>query len=66
MGGPWRARDFDPAAWRPPAAQAIAQTARPDRTDPAFRDRLTWVAVGYVASVITSFAVTVTLLKLGW
>ena len=66
MGGPWKAREFDATAWRPPVPQVVVHAARTESAEQIARDRLTWIAVGYVASVVTSFAITVFLLKLGW
>lgn len=64
MGGPWRVRDFDPVAWRPPVAQ-------PGATDEADRrerraDHLTGIVIGYVISVATSVAIILALLKRGF
>jgi len=64
MGGPWKARGFDPVAWRPPAA-------RPDgQADPASarggRDYVVGIVIGYLASVVTSIPIMLTLMKHGW
>jgi len=64
MGGPWRARGYDPRAWRPPKARGGA-VAHPTPHDSAL-DPLTAIVLAYVASVATSIAVLVTLLKAGW
>ena len=61
--GPWRDRRFDPATWRPP----VARVDRPAHVvEPTGHDRLTAIVIGYVASVLTSFALMLTLLKYGW
>jgi len=62
MGGPWRARGFDPAALRPPKPRVEASTvgSRPER------DKLTWIVLSYVAAVLASFTVMLTLMKHGW
>lgn len=64
MGGPWRARGYDPAGWRPPKPRGGA-TTHPGTPDPG-RDRLTAIVLAYTASVATSIAIMVTLLKAGW
>jgi len=51
MGGPWRARDYDPRVWRPPAPRASQRGEMADSevsADPAWG-----VVIGYVASVVT-------------
>jgi hypothetical protein len=63
MGGPWKARGFDPAAWRAPAPRGEASAAI--GTGPA-HDHLTAVVIGYIASVLTSVVIIITLLKYGW
>jgi hypothetical protein len=64
VGGPWRDRGYDPTAWWPPKAHGGATThpATPDST----QDRLAPIVLADVASVATSIAVMVTLLKAGW
>lgn len=64
MGGPWRARDYDPAGWRPlkPRGDAAALPGTPDSA----HDGLTATVVAYIASLATSIAIIVTLLKAGW
>jgi hypothetical protein len=64
MGGPWRARGFDPAAWRPPVAHidAHAETSAAHGS----RDYLVGIVIGYVAAVVTSIAIVLTFLKQGW
>ncbi len=64
MGGPWRARGYDATVWRPPKAHGGAAT-HPGTADFA-RDRLTAIVLAYVASVATSIAIMVTLLRAGW
>lgn len=48
MGGPWRARDFDPGAWRPPTPR------RPSDPDPgaAPRDPAWPVVFAYLAFLL--------------
>lgn len=64
MGGPWRDRTFDAAAWRAPAPR---REAAPAPSAEAPRD---WpvgaIVLAYVASVVTSLAVLVGLLRAGW
>ena len=64
MGGPWKARGFDPAAWRPPTAHVDAHP------DPAGaqggHDYMIGIVIGYLASVVTSIAIMLTLMKHGW
>jgi hypothetical protein len=62
MGGPWRERGSDPAAWRPPKPRVEASTVAAR----SGRDNVTWIVISYVASVLTSFAVMLTLMKHGW
>jgi hypothetical protein len=64
VGGPWRARGYDPMAWRPPKSPsgAVTHPGSPDSSP----DRLTAIVWAYVASVVTSIAIMVTLLKAGW
>jgi len=63
MGGPWRDARFDPKAWRTPVArresglEAAASSAS---------DRVTGIVIGYVASVVTSIAIMLIILKTGW
>ena len=63
MGGPWKARGFDATAWRTPVARA--ETAA-SATEARGRDRLYGIVVAYIASVVTSLALTLTLLARGW
>lgn len=64
MGGPWRARGFDPVAWHPPTPRA---EPHPDAEGAELgRNTVTWIVVTYVASVLTSFAVTLGLMRYGW
>ncbi len=64
MGGPWKARGFDPVTWRPPAAHVDAHP------DPAGsysgHDYMVGIVIGYLASVMTSIAIMLTLMKHGW
>jgi hypothetical protein len=62
MGGPWRARGFDPVAWRPPVAQVQAHAEAAHGA----RDYLVGIVIGYVAAVVTSIAIVLTILKQGW
>jgi hypothetical protein len=63
MGGPWRARGFDPVAWRPPVARIETQTETDGSRGTSY---LVGIVVGYVASVLTSMAIMLTLIKGGW
>jgi hypothetical protein len=51
-------------AWRPPKSPsgAVTHPGSPDSSP----DRLTAIVWAYVASVVTSIAIMVTLLKAGW
>ena len=64
MGGPWKARGFDPVAWRPPTAhiEGHADAARAQ----GGRDYMVGIVIGYLASVVTSIAIMLTLIKHGW
>ena len=64
MGGPWKARGFDPVAWRPPAARVEAHVETVNLHDG--RDYLVGIVIGYLASVVTSIAIMLTLMKSGW
>ncbi len=64
MGGPWRARGFDPIAWRPPVARVEAHAEAHGAN--GTHDYLVGIVIGYVASVVTSIAIMLTLLKSGW
>ncbi|MBI4012270.1 MAG: hypothetical protein HY359_08195 [Candidatus Rokubacteria bacterium] len=64
MGGPWRARGFDPAGWRPPTAHV---EAHPEAGAPGRHDYyVVGIVIGYLASVVTSIAIMLTLMKSGW
>lgn len=65
MGGPWRARGFDPVAWHPPAARVVEPHPDAEGTEVG-RNTLTWIVLTYVASVLTSFVVTLGLMRYGW
>lgn len=62
MGGPWRDRRFDPTTWRTPAARE----ARSEAAGSGGYDHLTGIVIGYIASMLTSIAILLTLLKNGW
>ncbi len=64
MGGPWRAAGFNAAAWRPPAPRMDGSA--PANGSDAKHDYLTGIVIGYLASVLTSVAIVLTLLKNGW
>jgi hypothetical protein len=60
MGGPWRAKGFDAASWRPPepagrAADPGERTAAGERA----------IVAAYVASVIAAAALGVAVLRAG-
>lgn len=64
MGGPWKDRRFDAAAWRPPArrTEPFREPARPDSGD----SHLIGVVIGYIASVLTSIGIILAIMKYGW
>lgn len=64
MGGPWRDRRFDPSTWRTPPArvEARSEVARPVSA----HDNLIGIVIGYIASVLTSIVIMLTLLHNGW
>jgi hypothetical protein len=64
MGGPWRDRRFDAAAWQRPAARSEGRSETV--TTGGAQEYLTGIVIGYIASVITSIAIMLTLLKGGW
>ena len=64
MGGPWRDRRFDPVAWRPPEARTEARAD--DVRCGSGRDNLTRIVVTYIAAVVMSFGVVLSLMKNGW
>jgi hypothetical protein len=64
MGGPWKARGFDAAAWRPPAARVEPRAEVAGSHDG--RDYVVGIVIGYLASVVTSIAIMLTLMKGGW
>ena len=60
MGGPWRSREFDPVAWRPPAAHA-----GPDPDDT--RDNMLAIVIAYIVSVaVLSGLMLTVVLKYGY
>ena len=63
MGGPWRDRRFDPAAWRTGAARVESAREAPES---GLSDRVTGIVIAYIAAVITSVAVMLVILKTGW
>jgi hypothetical protein len=62
MGGPWRDRRFDATTWRTPSARVEAKVAG----SPSAHDNLVGIVIGYIASVLTSIAIMLTLLHKGW
>lgn len=62
MGGPWKAKGFDPRAWRPPTPRVVETQV--DETRLGREHHLTVIVIGYLASVLTSFVLTVVLLAL--
>jgi len=59
MGGPWRSREFDPAAWHPPTPHVADPEARPDN---AMR-----IVVAYLVSVsVLSAALLTVVAKFGY
>lgn len=64
MGGPWRLRGFDPAAWRPPRPRV--EVGGDVDASRATRDYMTGIVIAYLASVLTSVAIMLTFLENGW
>ncbi|MGH7266840.1 MAG: hypothetical protein ACREMB_18620 [Candidatus Rokuibacteriota bacterium] len=64
MGGPWRSHGFDPARWRTPVARVQATTETIGSG--GARDYVVGIVIGYVASVLTSIVIMLTVLKTGW
>jgi hypothetical protein len=63
MGGPWRDRRFDPATRRALVARVEARAAA---VGSGGSDPLTGIVIGYIASVLMSMGILLTLLKNGW
>jgi len=64
MGGPWRERGFDPTVLplpRPRSGQRIETLARERE-----QDGLVKIVLVYIAAVVMSFGVMVSLLQQGW
>jgi hypothetical protein len=61
MGGPWRAKGFDPAAWRPPAPRVDAAD-QPVTPGAGFE---TGIVLAYVV-LVAVLTVVVGFLKGGW
>ncbi|HWC04559.1 MAG TPA: hypothetical protein VHF87_17535 [Methylomirabilota bacterium] len=64
MGGPWRERGFDVSSLRPPRPQrgrAPEVMARP-----AQQDSLGRVVLAFIAAVVMSFGLMLSLLHGGW
>jgi hypothetical protein len=64
MGGPWRDRAYDLTAWRPPLPGASAAGQAP--ASEAAWDNLLGLVISYLASVLTSTLIVVSLLKHWW
>ncbi len=64
MGGPWKERGFDPVGWRPPAGRV--QASGEAIGSQGARDWVVGIVIGYVASVLTSIVIMLTVLKTGW
>jgi hypothetical protein len=62
MGGPWKSREFDARAWRPPAPRVDARA----EALPAGALAEVAVVAAYVVSVVASLLVLLILLKQGW
>jgi hypothetical protein len=63
MGGPWVERGFDAASLplpRPRSGRRVQALARADQ------DGLTKIVLVYIAAVVTSFGVMLSLLQQGW
>jgi len=63
MGGPWKVKGFDAAAWRPPAPHG--HLASPG-AEPARGGGETRVVLAYVVSLVICAALTIGLLRAGW
>jgi hypothetical protein len=62
MGGPWRAKGFDAAAWVPPVPRI--ETGR-EPADPTPGHEAS-IVIAYLAGVALAVAVALTLLRAGW
>ena len=64
MGGPWRERGFDAASLPSPLLRSArgVQTLAPGRE----QDGLAKIVLVYIAAVVTSFGVMLSLLQQGW
>jgi len=64
MGGPWRARGFDPVAWRPPAARIEDANGAVERG--GTQSYVGAIVIGYIASVVTTISIMLVFLRSGW
>jgi hypothetical protein len=64
MGGPWRERGFDAALLRSPQPRRGRQVETLARGGD--QDGLTKIVLVYIAAVVTSFGVMLSLLQQGW
>jgi hypothetical protein len=64
MGGPWKERGFDAASLHLPELHRVqrVQTVAPARE----QDGLAKIVLVYIAAVVTSFGVMLSLLQQGW
>ena len=64
MGGAWRERGFDPASLPSPQPRIgrRVETLAPGRA----QDGLAKIVLVYIAAVVTSFGVMLSLLQQGW
>jgi ABC-type polysaccharide transport system permease subunit len=64
MQGPWRERGFDPTVWRTPVARV--NSSQEAGASGGEANRLTSIVLTYIASVVTSLAIMLVMLKAGW
>lgn len=64
MGGPWREHGFDPRALRAPRPRLPARAEALRRA--ADTDGLKRVVLAYIAAVVTSFGIALSLMLSGW
>jgi len=64
MGGPWRERGFDAAVLRSPRPAGARRAVLVTRE--SAHERLGKVVLVYIAAVVMSFGLMLSLMQLGW